>query len=187
MIVNTILHPTSSFETAFFEPKKGKALIVVSLASLFLAIAVFLLTGSLVYSGFAFAINLINWFVFSSVLFFFEFVHAKKKNKKNEKGFLKSASVCGVLWEINLAAYLLLVLGVWCIPFIGVSLFNIVVGLFFVLLIALVVIWVIASFKMLKVVFGAEKGKLVLNWIILMVLNALIVSFINRLLASLIF
>ncbi len=187
MIANTILHPTSAFESSFFEPNKRKAILVVSLASLFLSVAIFFLTASVIYSIFAFAINIINWFVFSGVVFFFEFAHAKKKSKKAENSFWKSACVTGTLWEINLFAYFVLAISAWFIPFIRGFFFNIAVGALFVLLIFSVIVWVIASFKMLKVVFGAERGKLLLNWIILMILNGLIVSFINKLLASLIF
>ncbi len=187
MILNTIFHPTSSFEKSFFEPNGRKSMLVVALAGLFLSIAVFLLTTSVVYSIFAFAINIINWFVFSGVLFFFEFIHARKKSKKSDSGFLKSSSAVGTLWEINLFAYFILALGTWLIPIFSGLMFNIAVGLFFALLILSVIVWVIASFKMLKVVFGAQRGKLLLNWLILMILNGLIVTVINRLLASLIF
>jgi len=187
MIKNTIFHPTASFENAFFQPNERKAFLVVALAGLFLSVLVFLLTTSLVYAVFAFVINLINWFVFSGVLFFFEFAHTKKKNKKTEESFSKSSCAVATLWEINLLAYIILVLGVWLIPFFGGVLSNIAVGLLFVLLLVIVIMWVIASFKMLKVVFGAQRGKLLLNWIILMLLNALIASFISRLLFSLIF
>lgn len=187
MIVNTILHPTSAFEESFSKSNKRNALFVVSLAGLFLSIAVFFLTASIVYSVFAFLINLINWFAFSGVVFFFNFAHTNKKSKKNEVNFSRSTCATGTLWEINLFAYFILAIGVWFIPFLSGLLFNISVGALFVLLILSVLIWVIASFKMLKVIFGAEKGKLLLNWIILMLLNGLLISFINKLLASLIF
>lgn len=187
MIATTIFHPTSSFEKSFFEPNKRKAVLVVVLASLFLSLAVFLLTTNLIYSGFVFITNIVNWFILSGVLFFFDFAHAKKKNKGSERIFWKSACVVGTLWEINLLAYLILVLGVWVIPFFSGLIANIMVAALFILLIFLAVVWLIASFRMLRVVFGAQKGKLLLNWIILMVLNTLLASFVTNLLASLVF
>ncbi len=187
MIAETIFHPTKSFEKSFLEQNKRKAIIVVALASLFLSLTIFLLTSSLIYSVFAFIINIINWFVLSGVLFFFEFVHTKKKNRKNESNFWKSASVVGTLWELNLFAYIVMLFSVWLIPFFSGLLANILIGVLFILLIIIAVIWLIASFRMLKVVFGMQKGKLLLNWIILMVLNSLVVSFVTNLLASLIF
>ena len=186
-MLSTVFHPTSSFETAFFESNKQKAFLKVALAGLFLSLAIFFLTTSIVYSVFAFGINIINWLVFSGVLFFFEFAHSKKKSKKTSDSFWRSACVVGELWGINLIAYLILFIGVWLIPIFRGLLSNVLIGLLFVLLILLVIVWIIASFKMLKVVFGAQRGKLLLNWIILMFLNSLIVSFISRLLASLIF
>ena len=187
MISETIFHPTSSFEKSFLEQNKRKAILVVALASLFLSLTVFLLTSSLIYSVFAFIINIVNWFVLSGVLFFFEFVHTKKKSRKSESNFWKSACVIGTLWELNLFAYLVMLLSVWLIPFFSGLLADILVGLLFLFLILIAVVWLIASFRMLKVVFGVQKGKLLLNWIILMVLNSLVVSFVTNLLASLIF
>lgn len=187
MIFNTIFHPTSSFESAFLEPNNKKALMVVSLAGLFLAVAIFLLTYNVIYAGFAFVTNFLNWIIFSLILFFFEFVHARKKNKASVNGFAKASSVVGTIWEINLLAYLVMVLGIIILPFVSGLLFNIVAGGLFVLLILLVIIWVIASFKMLKVVFKAKKGKLLLNWIILMLLNSIIATVITQLLSAIIF
>lgn len=185
MLFNTIFHPTSSFESAFLEHNNKKSLLVVLLAGLFLALAVFLLTFNTIYSIFAFATNILNWIIFSVILFFFEFVHARKKSKATVNGFGKSLSVVGTIWEINLLAYFVMAVGVWLLPNLSGFLFNLVAGAFFVLLILLGLIWVIASFKMLKVVFKANRGKLILNWIILMFLNSLIASIISKFLASL--
>jgi hypothetical protein len=186
MIAETIFHPTRAFEKSFFESNKRKSIFVVALASLFLSLTIFLLTSSLVYSVFAFMINIVNWFVLSGVLFFFEFVHTKKKGRKGENNFWKCACVIGNLWELNLFAYFVLFLSVWLIPFFSGLLADVLVGVLFLFLILIAIAWLIASFRMLRVVFGVQKGKLLLNWIILMVLNSLVVSFITNLLASLI-
>lgn len=187
MLFNTIFHPTSAFEKAFFEPNNKKSLLVVSLAGLFLALAIFVLTFNVVYSIFAFVTNFLNWIIFSVILFFFEFVHARKKNKAAENGFGKALSVVGTIWEINMVAYIAIIVGSLIVVRLSGFMFTLAVGALFVLLILLAVIWLIASFKMLKVVFKAERGKLILNWLILMVINSVIASIISRFLAALIF
>jgi hypothetical protein len=187
MIFDTVFHPTSSFESAFSSGNNKKALLTVSLAGLFLSIGIFLLTSNIIYSVFAFFLNIINWVVLSGIVFFFEFVHARKKSKSSVNGFVKSSSAVGVLWEINLLAYFLISLGAGIIPIFRGFLLNAAIGVLFVLLIFCAVVWIIASFKMLKVVFKAENGKLVLNWIILMLLNSLVSVVVSNLLSTLLF
>ena len=187
MLFNTIFHPTSAFEKAFFKPDNKKSLLVVSLAGLFLALAIFILTFNTVYSIFAFITNFLNWIIFSVILFFFEFVHARKKTKAAENGFRKALSVVGTIWEINMVAYVAIIVGVLVILRLSGFMQTLAVGALFILLILLAFIWLIASFKMLKVVFKAKRWKLILNWVILMILNSVIASIISRFLTTLIF
>ena len=175
MIFDIIFRPTASFELAVdskFEMKS--ALLVIIFSGLFLSTSVFLLTNNLVVSIFSFIANIINWIILGWLLFFFEFIHIKKKTKSS-KGFNRSLFIVSELWKINLISYVLVFLGCLILPQLGSGfVFDVVAGIFFVLLIALVISWIFTSSKMLKVVLKISKWKLLVNWIIFMFLNSLI-------------
>ncbi|MDD3085615.1 MAG: hypothetical protein PHY04_01680 [Candidatus ainarchaeum sp.] len=184
MIFDIVFHPTNSFESAFNSEFDFKSVLtVIILSGLLLSASVFLLTSSLVFSIISFIINIVNWIVLSGLLFFFEFVHNKKRIKSSSKVFNRSLFVLSKLWKINLIFYSLIFGGCLLLPIINGILFNVIAGIFFVALIILVISWIIASFKMLKIVLKINKLKLLINWILFMFLNSLISFLLSNLLS----
>jgi hypothetical protein len=182
---NVFFAPTKAFQEAFDNPDVNSSLLIVLLAGLLLGIAVYLVLNDVVSSIFAFATNIIQWVVFSALVWFFEFVHMRKRRRMAGTSFSQCLSVVGKLWVINLAAGVLLFIVALLFPFLG-DLSSLIIGVIFVLAtIVLVIAWIVASFRMLKVVFGIEKGKLLINWIIINLVNGLTISFIVAVLAKL--
>jgi hypothetical protein len=184
MVFNIIFHPTKTFEDAIEEHNFGSSIIIVLLTSLFLSLSAFFLTASVFWAAYAFAFSLIQWLVFSIIIWFFEFIHVKKR-KSVETTFAKCAAVVGRLWEINLIGSILVAAVTFILPIGGRSLMFFVVPIFLFLGVILLLAWIVASFRMLTVLFGAKRLKLVFNWIIINVLNAIMISFISAIAAAL--
>jgi hypothetical protein len=178
MAENIFTNPTKVFEESFNNPSISSALIVVLLAGIFLSLAAFLVTTSWLVSIYFFIINLAQWIILSAIVWFFEFIHVRKRKRLPGNDFSQSASVVGKLWVINLAGSVLLALVAFILPFASDSLMFILGPLFLLVSIVLIVCWLIASFKMLKVVFGKEKLVLFINWLIINILNIVMINFV---------
>jgi hypothetical protein len=177
--------PVKVFQSAFDSPDVSSALSVVLLTGLFLAAAVFLVLGDVVSIIFSFVSNLIQWIVFSALVWFFEFVHVRRRKRMSGTSFSQCLSVVGKLWLINFVLSVLFFAVALAFLLLGEELFFIAGAVFVLASIALVIFWIIASFKLLKVVFGVERGKLFVNWVILNIVNGLTVGFVLMLLARL--
>jgi len=186
MTGNVFMNPTKTFEEAFHNPSIGSALIVVLLAGIFLSLAAYFTTASLIVSVYLFIINLAQWLILSAIVWFFEFIHVRKRKRLPGTEFSQSASVVGKLWVINLAGSVLLAIIAFILPFASTALMFVLGPLFVLLSLLLIICWIVASFKMLKVVFGKEKWVLLINWIIINVLNVMIINLVASLI-SLIF
>jgi len=187
MVTSIFLHPTKAFEEGFHNPNVESAVIVVVLTALFMALAVYFTMHNLFASVFMFAVNIIQWIIYSALVWFFEFVHVRKRKRMVGADFGQVLSVVGKLWIINLVASFLFLFISLVLPNLGRGLLMVVGPLILVLLIVVTLSWFVASFKMLKVVFGADRLKLVINWIILNFLNGVVVSFVTTFLARLFF
>jgi len=179
MVFSIITHPTRVFTNCFDSPKNGKSLAVVFLTAIITALAGYALLGNVLTAGLFFVTALIQWFVFSIVVWFFGFAHNGRVKKNQRVSFSQIVSVTGKLWTLNLASTILMLFMALIVPYASDILLLIVFAIMAILFIILFIGWIIASIKMIKVVTGAKKGKLVINWIILIILNGMVISFIT--------
>lgn len=182
---SVLFSPTKSFEDSFREPSMGSALIVVLLSSLFLALAVFFMTNQLISSAYFFVINLVQWVVLSGIVWFFEFVQVRKRKRMTGTTFEQIASLVGKLWTINLVGSIFLAIVAFILPFVGGTLMNLLGPTLAIFAILVLLSWLVASFKMLKVAFGAEKWKLLFNWVLVNLINMVTVLFVSSILVKL--
>jgi hypothetical protein len=187
MATSVIFSPTRAFEDAFDEPNSISAIIVVLLAGFFLGWAAYLVSTVFVAGVYFFLINLVQFLVLCAMVWFFELVHVRKRKMMTGTAFSKIVSVVGKLWLINLVGGLILFLMAYLVNHIQFYLFEVVGLIGCVIAIVLVVAWIVASFRLLKVVLGISGGKLLINWLILNILSAFITSFIGALLLGLLF
>jgi len=180
---NVFMSPTKTFEDAFHNPDVSSALIIVLLAGVFLSLAAYLTTASWIVSVYLFIVNLAQWLILSAIVWFFEFIHVRKRKRLPGTEFSQSASVVGKLWVINLAGSVLLAIIAFILPFASVALMFVLGPLFVLVTLILIVCWVIASFKMLKVVFGKERWVLLINWLIINILNVITINFVASLIS----
>jgi len=186
MLLDVFSSPGSAFESAFHEPNLSELRVIVLLSSLFLSLILFLLTADPFLAGFMFLINIIQWAVLSSVVWFFEFVHVRRRQRLNSPSFLQSASVASKLWAINIVGYIVIILWILLLPFIG-PLSTLLFPLFVLILLLVVLAWLVSSFKMVGFVCKANGFKLLINWVLLLFLNSIISGFVVSLISSLVF
>ncbi|MFA6269460.1 MAG: hypothetical protein WCW13_05090 [archaeon] len=181
MVFSIIFHPTKTFETALEVANVSKALIIVLLSGLFFGLAAFFLTAQLVPAIYLFIFAIVQWLVYSAIVWFFEFVHVRKRKKMVGTSFTQCACVVGELWKINLISSILAAFVAFIFPFSSDALLLVVGSIFMIIIVILVIAWIVASFKMLKVLVGVHKWKLVINWAIINLLNLMIIGFISSL------
>jgi len=186
MILDIFSSPTQAFEMAFYEPNMSELKGVVFLSSFFLSLILFLLSGDLLIAGYMFIINIIQWVILSTIVWFFEFVHVRKKSRLDGPSFMQSAAVASKLWAINIIGYIVVILWILLLPFIG-SVSLVLFPLFVIVLLLVVIAWLISSLKMVAFLCKAKGLKLFINWILLLFLNGIISGLAIRLLSSLIF
>jgi len=182
MVLSVISSPTKAFESAFHNPRLGISLIVVLLAAAFFALASFLVFSDALLAAYFFIASLIQWLVFSVLVWFFEFVHVRKRSQLTGTNFFQIASVTSKLWTLNLASSILLAVIAFLLPRISEPLLTVVFAIVVICAVVLLAGWIVGSIKMLKVVTGASRARLFVNWLILIIINSVIVSFITLLL-----
>jgi len=185
MVFDVIFAPTKSFEGVFHNPNINSALIVVLTTGLFLGLATFFVTASLLPSIYMFGLNIIQWLVFAGVVWFFEFIHVRKRKRMMGTSFEQCACVVGKLWGINLIASVIIVLIAFCLNFISSVFLAVLTPFILIIGMILLVSWVVASFLMLKVVLGVSGGKLLINWVIANILNASLITLFTTIFAVL--
>lgn len=176
MALNLISHPTKAFTEAFDSPKLVNAAIVILLTAALTGIAGFVFFGNVLSSAFLFGSSILQWLILTLIVWFFSFAHKSKKRASGVSSFSKTASVTGKLWLLNLASAILTLVMALVLPYAGEALLLIVFVIMAILMAVLFIGWIIASIKMLKVVTGASRGGLVINWIIMIVLYGVILS-----------
>jgi hypothetical protein len=187
MGASVFFSPAKAFQSAFSDSNIESALFVVLVSGLLLGLAVFLLLGNVFSSVFVFVMNFVQWFIFSCLLWFFEFVHVRKRKRLVGTSFYQSLSAVGVLWRINLVyAFCFAVVSLISVYFNPDILFLAGVLFLFASLL-LLIFWIVASFKLLEVAFGAGGKKIIVNWIVLNLINSLTVAFVSIVLAKVFF
>jgi hypothetical protein len=187
MVTSVFLHPTKAFEEGYHNPNVESAVIVVLITAFLMALAVYFTMGNLFASVFMFAVNIIQWIIYSALVWFFEFVHVRKRKKMVGAEFSQILSVVGKLWIINLVGAAIFAIVAIVLPISSKFVLMILGPVLLLALLIVTVAWFVASFKMLKVVFGADRLKLVINWVILNFLNGVVASFVTAFLARLLF
>ena len=170
MNASVLFSPTKAFEDAFHNENAKGALGIVLLTSLFLAIAGYLVLGNVFASAYLAVGNIIQWFVLAFFVWFFEFIHVRKKKHLVGVSFYQCLSVVGKLWTISLISAIIFVLTAFLTLLFGSGITIFLAVLLLLSTVVLTIAWLVASFKLIKVVLGVEKWKLVLNWIIINIL-----------------
>jgi len=186
MVLSVVFSPTKAFAKALESPNGLVAFLVALFAAIFFAIASYLLTLEPIIAGFFLVLNFVQWLVLVFLVWFFSVAHDRKKKSHEFASFVECASVVSRLWQINLISSVIMLLLVLITPFIPALAYLAVLIIFGVILVVLFVGWLVASFKMLKAVTSKKGLNLFINWAIVLVLNALIVSFISGILLKLI-
>ena len=187
MVSSVIFSPTKAFEEAFSNVNISGAIITVVLSALFLGLAAYWVSANLTAGVYFFISTIVQFLVLCALVWFFEFIHVRKRKMMVGTAFSKIVSVVGKIWLINLIGSIIFALMAFLVTHLNYFLLEIIGVIALVLTIVLVVAWIVASFRMLKVVLGVARGKLLINWIILNILNALISSFIVALIAGILF
>ena len=187
MSASVLFQPTAAFEDAFHNENAKGALMVVLLTGLFTALAVYFISANIFTSAFTFLMNIIQWLVFAGFVWFFEFVHVRKKKHLVGVNFSQCLSVVGKLWTINLLAAIVFAFTSYFAPIASAGLVMFLGILLVLSSLILIVAWLIASFKMLKVVFGVERGKLFVSWVLINILNGLTIGIITTILTNILF
>jgi len=182
MSASVLFQPTAAFEDAFHNENAKGALMVVLLTGLFTALAVYFISANIFTSAFTFLMNIIQWLVFAGFVWFFEFVHVRKKKHLIGISYSQCLSVVGKLWAINLVGALVFALTALLGPMVSSGLLMFLGVLFILFSIILTVAWLVGSYKLLKVVLGINGSKLALNWIVLTILYGLTLGIILSLL-----
>ncbi|MEK6958536.1 MAG: hypothetical protein AABW59_00670 [archaeon] len=177
-MANVVLNPKEVFEEVMDEPKMADALKIVLISGLVFGIVGLILTQNVMALVAALLATTVQWFVFSGVLWLFEFMFKKKKKSFRERSFDEIASAAGKLWTLQL--YFAFV-ALFSIIFIVIHLpFNFIFfGLFVIAIIALFVAFVNASFTLVKVTLDADNSKAAVVWVLMMILNGLIYAIIS--------
>jgi len=172
-MANVVLNPREVFEEAMDEPKMADALKTVLIAGLVFGIVGLILTQNVMALVAGVLATLVQWFVFSGVVWMFEFMLKKKKRSFKDRSFDEIATATGKLWILQLYFSFI---ALFSIVFIIINLpFNFIFfGLFVIAIIVLSLAFINASFTLIKTVLDAETLKAIIAWILMMVLNGLI-------------
>ncbi len=186
MAFSVVFSPVKAFEDALVHPSGGAAFLTAIFAAVIFAVCSFLLTKEPIIAAFFLVLNFVQWLVLAVLVWFFSVAHVRKKKGGELVSFAQSASVTSKLWQINLMSSFLMLVLILIMPFIPSLAYLAVLIIFGVLFVVLFVGWIVASYKMLKVVTSKKGFALFINWIIVIVLNALILSFISGMMLRLI-
>ena len=162
--------PREAFEEAIDKPNMAIALLIVIVTGVLIGIASYAYTASPVAIITAVLVMAVQWLIMSFLLWAFEFMFRSKKKGFKEKSFAEAASAAGTLWMVVLAAAVVF----------NVAMLSFMAGLvilsavFVIIIIGLFVLFMLASYSMVKVVLEAERGRAIVAWLLLMVLAALI-------------
>ncbi len=181
MVLSAVFHPSKAYEKIFNYPNNGLSALVALLTAIVFAASVYILVSEPVLSAFSFFMNLIQWLVFTVVLWFFGLAHTGRKKHAKEITFSQCAALTSKLWTINLLGAVIMLIFVGIIPYLAYAYLLPVLVILVVIAVMLLVAWIVSSIIMLKVVFETESLKLLVNWVILLILNAFIVGFISNL------
>jgi hypothetical protein len=182
MVFNIVFHPTKTFQSALESPNMSRAVMIVLLTALFFALAGFFLTAKILPAVYLFIFTIVQWVVYSAIIWFFEFIHVRKRKKMTGTSFAQCASLVGELWKINLISGVLFAVIAFILPFSNSNVLFIVGAVFIIIALVLLAAWLVASFRMISVLVGVQKWKLIVNWVVINLLNILLVGFISSLL-----
>lgn len=185
MAFSVLTSPSKAFEDAFANPHGGKIALVVLLTALVSAASSFLFLNNVILAGYFFVSSVISWFALTLVVWFFEFVHIKRRKGMLGTHFVEVASATAKLWTLNLAGAVLMLIMVLVSTRIADPLLTIVFFILIALMIIVFIGWLVASAKLLKFVTGSEGAKLLINWIILIILNAAVSGLLMLLVSKL--
>ncbi len=184
MVLSVLFHPTEVFKKVVSDSEGYSPWLVVILAGIFLAIIGYYSSSGNLFSGlYLFIANIVQWFILTVFVWFFVFVHSRKRKGLSEKGFTQSAVATGRLWTLTLATNIIMAIISIFYGLVTVFPINVLALIGVIVSIILTLGWIVASYKMLKVLSGISGGKLVVNWIILLILNMLTSAFIVGLIA----
>jgi hypothetical protein len=187
MSYSVLFQPTKAFEDAFHNPNVKGALVIVLLTGLLTSLAVYLISGNLLTTLSSFIVSIVQWLVFAIFIWFFEFIHIRKKKRLLGVTYSQCLSVVGKLWTINFLGAIVFVVTAFFSPMVNSTLLLFLGVVLILSSVILTIAWILASFKMLKVVFGVEGGKLLINWLIISILNGLTIGVFTTLLSRLFF
>ncbi|VVB75680.1 Yip1 domain protein [uncultured archaeon] len=184
MVLSVLFHPTEVFKKVDSSPVLYSPWLVVIIAGIFLAIVGYYASASWLTGVYMFIANIVQWFILTLFVWFFGFIHLRKKRGIAEERFAECAAATGKLWTITLATNLIMAILSVFYGFVTIFPFNILAMIGVILAIILTIGWIVASYKMLKVVLGINGGKLFVNWILLLILNVVTSAFIVGLIAK---
>ncbi|MFA6064317.1 MAG: hypothetical protein WCW44_01600 [archaeon] len=182
MCASVLFSPTKAFEDAFHNEDIKGAFGIVLISGILMALASFFISANIYTSIYFVLLNFAEWLLFSGFVWFFEFVHVRKKKRLIGISYAQCLSVVGKLWAINLVGALVFALTALFGPMVSSGLLMFLGVLFILFSIILTVAWLVGSYKLLKVVLGVTGSKLALNWIILTILYGLTLGIILSLL-----
>jgi|GEM_PF-1866469 len=183
MVLSVLFHPTEVFKKVIAEPEEYSPWLVVVLAGIFLAIIGYYSSTDILAGVYMFIANIVQWLILTIFVWFFVFVHSRKRKGLSEKGFTQSAACTGKLWTLTLVTNIIMAIIAIFFRVVTVFPFNVLALIGVIVSLIITIGWLVASYKMLKVLSGIGGGKLFVNWIILLILNVVTSAFIVGLIA----
>lgn len=171
---NVITDAEKAYESAMANPSLGKALISVIVAGIFIGLTTYIYTGALINLALGIGASLLNWIVLTLTLWML-YVMFKKK-KMGDLEFVQIGSAVGKLWALVIATNFILLIGM--IALTSGALIGILGVLMFVILVVIGVVTLYSHYKLVKVMFSANKGRHIIVWLLSIIVSGLVTSVI---------
>jgi len=171
---NVITDAEKVYESAMAAPNLGKALINVIVAGILIGLTTYIYTGALINLALGIGASLLNWIVLTLTLWML-YVMFKKK-KMGDLEFVQIGSAVGKLWTLVIATNFILLIGM--IALTSGALVGILGVLMFVILVVIGVVTLYSHYKLVKVMFSANKGRHIIVWLLSIIVSGLVTSVI---------
>ncbi len=171
---NVVTDAEKAYESAMANPSLGKALINVIIAGILIGLANYIYTGAIINIAIGIGASILNWIVLSLTLWLL-YVMFKKK-KMGDLEFVQIGSAVGKLWTLIIASNFIILIGMLALT--SGALVGILGLLMFVILIVIGVVALYSHYKLIKVMFSANRGRHLIVWLLSIIVSGLITSVI---------
>jgi hypothetical protein len=171
---NIITNAEKTYELAMADPNIIKALINVIIAGTIIGLANYIYTGAIENIVLGIGGNLLNWIVLTLTLWMLYIMF--KKKKMGDLEFSQIGSALGKLWILIIASNIIILIGM--IALTAGALVGVLGLLMLIILIVIGAVTLYSHYKLIKVMFLANKGRHIIVWFLSIVVSGLFTSVI---------